>query len=81
MKRFKGPTSYEDCQVAGQFCKGATRASCFSCGVAVCVMCSTRRKFLDLGRDYGRVRLCDDCQERYDGNDKIVVRRYARRFK
>lgn len=61
-------TSYEDCCEAGQFCKGKTRATCFSCGQAVCVNCSSKRKYYK----YGKVRLCDSCQIVYDGNDKVV---------
>lgn len=69
------------CCVADQFCTDAAnfeganaRAVCFVCGLPVCLMCSTRRQY----KHYGRVRLCNECQIEYDGNDKRVMARLYR---
>ncbi len=67
------------CSVVNQFCNSPAnlhppvpaRGICFSCGLPVCANCSSKRKY----HNYGRVRLCDNCQEQYDGNDKIVMKR------
>lgn len=68
----------EACSVADGLCTapanydGAnTRAKCFSCGQPVCPNCSSRRKYYN----YGQVRLCNNCQVGYDGNDRRVLRR------
>ena len=67
------------CCVADQFCTSpanlvpqvTVRGICFSCGQFVCSKCSSKRKYYG----YGKVRLCNNCQIEYDGNDKIVLRR------
>lgn len=67
------------CCVVDQFCTSPAllyppvpaRGICFSCGDAVCGKCSTKRKYYN----YGKVRLCNNCQVNYDGNDKVVMRR------
>jgi hypothetical protein len=69
----------ETCCVADQFCTSPAniipikraKAVCFKCGEAVCSQCSSKRKYLN----YGNVRLCNNCQVDYDGNDAIVMRR------
>ena len=69
----------ETCVVADQFCTAPAnlhppikpRGICFSCEGFVCSKCSSKRKYYN----YGRVRLCNDCQVDYDGNEKIVMRR------
>ena len=72
----------QPCNVVDQFCTArpafkcsVTRATCFACGLAVCVECSTRRTY---GR-YGRVRLCNLCQIENDGNNHVVMRRTWRK--
>ena len=69
------------CCVADQFCNAAAnfehhdaRGICFSCGQNVCSNCSSKRKYYN----YGVVRLCNNCQREYDGNDEIVMRRLYR---
>lgn len=47
------------------------KSNCFACGEPVCVECSSRRKYMK----YGRVRLCDNCQESLDGNNRNVMQR------
>ena len=72
----------ETCCVADQFCiapanlepEKLARGICFSCGLNVCSKCSSIRKYYD----YGKVRLCNNCQVDYDGNDKIVMNRLYR---
>ena len=69
------------CCVVDQFCDAPAnleykslpklRATCFSCGLAVCTKCSTKRKYYH----WGKVRLCNNCQIEYDGNNDIVMRR------
>ena len=67
------------CSVVDQLCispanleeKIPVKTKCFACGLPVCKMCSTLRKYYN----YGRVRLCNNCQTDYDGNDKRVVTR------
>lgn len=69
----------ETCCVVDQFCTSPAnlrppvpaRGKCFSCGQAVCSECSSKRKY----HHYGKVRLCNNCQVEYDGNEKIVMRR------
>lgn len=69
----------EACCVADQFCiAGAelerphqAKGICFACGQRVCSKCSSKRKYMD----YGIVRLCNDCQVEYDGNDRLVMAR------
>ncbi len=73
----------ETCCVADQFCTAAAnfafpayvRGRCKRCGLAVCSECSTMRKYLQ----YGFVRLCNDCQVDFDGNDKLVMKRMRRK--
>lgn len=68
------------CCVADQFCLAPAnlepmvnaKAICFSCGENVCTKCSSKRKYLH----YGKVRLCNNCQVQYDGNDIIVMKRF-----
>lgn len=69
------------CCVADKFCTAAAnyensnaRAVCFACGDFVCTKCSSRRNYFN----YGRVRLCNNCQELFDGNDKRVMARLAK---
>lgn len=67
------------CCVVDQFCTAPANVNysvhakgiCYSCGENVCVECSSIRTYYS----YGKVRLCNDCQVQYDGNDKIVMRR------
>ena len=69
----------EHCCVADQFCLAPAnldpptyaKGECFACGQRVCSNCSSIRKYYN----YGKVRLCNNCQVEYDGNDKIVVKR------
>ena len=73
----------ETCCVADQSCIAPAnlekperaRCKCFSCGLSVCSQCSSKRKY----HDYGKVRLCNNCQVEYDGNDKIVMKRLYRK--
>jgi hypothetical protein len=67
------------CCVADQFCEAASNfeergyvSECFVCGEDVCVKCSSRRQYMP---DIPPVRMCNDCQVRLDGNDKIVMAR------
>lgn len=67
------------CCVSDQFCIAQAnlkplkhaRGICFACGESVCSKCSSKRKYYD----YGIVRLCNNCQVAYDGNEEIVMRR------
>jgi len=67
------------CCVSDQFCIAQAnlkplrhaRGVCFACGESVCSKCSSKRKYYI----YGVVRLCNNCQVAYDGNDKIVMNR------
>jgi hypothetical protein len=52
----------------------ACRARCFACGEAVCLRCSSRRRY----HGYGRQRLCNNCQRDLDGNNHVVARRQFR---
>jgi hypothetical protein len=69
----------ECCCVVDQFCTAPcnidppmyAKGVCFCCGQAVCRKCSTKRKYFE----YGKQRLCNDCQIDYDGHDKVVMRR------
>lgn len=69
----------ETCCVVDQFCTSpanleppvAARAHCYLCDQAVCSKCSSIRLY----PDWGRVRMCNNCQVEWDGNDKIVMRR------
>lgn len=69
----------ETCCVADQFCIASAnleklqmaKGVCFSCGEAVCSECSSKREYYH----YGKVRLCNNCQVSYDGNDKMVMKR------
>jgi len=73
----------ETCCVVDQFCTSPAndedlhpaRGKCFSCGQPVCSECSSKRKY----HDYGKVRLCNNCQVEYDGNDKMVMKRLYRK--
>lgn len=71
------------CAVVNQFCDypantdddtQVVRAECFRCGQNVCIKCSSRRMY---GK-YGRKRLCDNCQEDIDGNDRAIMRKAYR---
>ena len=70
------------CCVVDQFCTSPAnlehpipaKGICFACGQNVCSKCSSKRKYYS----YGKVRLCNDCQIQYDGNDKIVMKRLYR---
>jgi len=70
------------CCVVDQFCEAPAnvnpptpaRGVCFACGQAVCGMCSSMRHYYR----YGKVRLCNDCQVDYDGNDRLVMARLHR---
>ena len=70
------------CCVVDQFCTSPAnlenpvpaRGFCFICGQPVCSNCSSKRKYYD----YGVVRMCNNCQIEYDGNDNIVRRRLAK---
>ena len=67
------------CCVSDQFCIAPANSKplkhakgiCFSCGQPVCSKCSSIRKYYT----YGKVRLCNDCQVSYDGNDNAVMNR------
>jgi hypothetical protein len=71
----------ESCCVVDPFClapanleerdKLRLRTVCFSCGQPVCVNCSSRRTYYT----YGKVRLCNYCQEDEDGSDRVVMAR------
>lgn len=71
--------AFETYSVVDQFCDSPTnlvpkvlvRGVCFACGLPVCQKCSTRRTY----HHYGCVRLCNGCQEDYDGSDVRVMRR------
>lgn len=81
-RRVRDPMPNETCCVVDQFCIASpgvenptpARYFCFSCGLAVCGTCSTKRTY----HEYGVVRLCNDCQIEYDGNDKRVMARLRR---
>jgi hypothetical protein len=75
----------EDDLIPNQIC------TCYRCGLPVCHMCSTRRLYpIPLVGDFRaihicsggakriRVRLCNNCQVEYDGNDRRVMRRLHR---
>lgn len=70
------------CSVADQHCEAPAnleggrppRGKCFVCGYAVCRMCSSFRRYYS----YGRVRMCNNCQEEHDGSDRIVMQRLVR---
>ncbi len=65
----------EFCAIADEHCNGnKVYSKCFSCGEYACSMCSTRRNYYS----YSTVRLCNNCQIEYDGNDKIVLERTLR---
>jgi len=67
------------CSVVDQFCLAPANLSplrhakgkCFACGLPVCAKCSSIRTYYN----YGKVRLCNNCQCEYDGNDQIVLNR------
>lgn len=48
---------------------------CYSCGEDVCRQCSSIRKY----HNYGKVRLCNGCQQQLDGNYRRPLYRIARR--
>lgn len=72
----------ETCCVVNQFCLSPAnleepvpvRTKCFSCGQAVCTKCSDIRTYWQ----YGRVRLCDNCQIDYDDSDERVKSKLLR---
>ena len=73
----------DSCCIADQGCTAAANyetrgrlCECFSCGNAVCRNCSSKRKYYN----YGKVRLCNDCQEQYDNGDHYVLRRIYHRM-
>jgi len=67
------------CCVVDQFCLAPANVTppihakgiCFACGQSVCRNCSSLRKYYN----FGNVRLCNNCQIDYDGNDRIVIKR------
>lgn len=69
------------CCVVDQFCTNPAnlekkdrpriRTICFSCGLTVCRKYSSLRDYYE----YGRVRLCNNCQIFYDGTDLNVLKR------
>ena len=71
------------CHVAGRGClshanldsnfQPSRLGMCFRCGEETCSKCSSRRKYIN----YGVVRLCDPCQEEFDGTAWHVVYRHA----
>jgi hypothetical protein len=69
----------DTCCVVDQFCESPAnlsppvyvRGRCFRCDQGVCRKCSTKRNY----GQYGRVRLCNNCQVDEDGNDKRVMAR------
>ena len=69
----------DTCCVVDQFCTSPAnlvppvpaKGICFSCGLPVCSKCSSKRKY----HNYGKVRLCNNCQVEYDGNDEYVMKR------
>lgn len=71
------------CSVADQFCSSPAnlfpvkpaKGTCFKCGQAVCSNCSSKRKYLN----YGKVRLCNNCQIENDGNNYVVIRRIIKK--
>lgn len=82
MKRERGY-----CHVANQFClcppqnhepsreDRSTSCECFACGQYVCISCSNVRNYLE----YGRKRLCDDCQIEHDGHERNVAAKQYRK--
>jgi len=84
-------TEYEACCVVDQFCERPANIDisdlefdeikelcrslpeCFSCGLGVCLECSSRRKYMH----HGLKRLCNNCQEEYDGTPYFVIIRMA----
>jgi hypothetical protein len=70
----------ETCCVVDEFCESPAnleppriiRAVCYICGQSVCTKCSSRRKYRYIP---GKIRMCNNCQIDYDGNDKVVMRR------
>jgi hypothetical protein len=64
------PANLEEC------CKPRLRASCFRCGMPVCVNCSSIRAYAHAPG--GKARLCNDCQEEEDGSDRVVMARLHR---
>ena len=75
------PEIKETCCVADQACLAPgnlkppifPKSSCFACGSAVCVNCSSRRNY----PPWKKVRLCNDCQIMHldNGKDTIVMKR------
>ena len=73
----------ETCCVMDQFCTSPANlfppvragGHCFACGQAVCTECSSIRSYYG----YGRVRLCNNCQVDYDGDDHRVMARLCRK--
>jgi len=73
----------ETCCVADQFCIAPAnlqkpqrdKGRCFSCGEQVCSESSSKRKY----HHYGEVRLCNNCQVDYDGNEKTVMKRLRKK--
>ena len=69
----------DTCCVVDQFCNSPAnlwppvqvKGKCFACGQPVCRNCSSIRKYYH----YGNVRLCNNCQIEYDGNDNLVMAR------
>mgnify|MGYP001575937723 CR=1 FL=1 len=66
------------CCVADQACTAPAnlenafaKGVCFCCGGYVCSKCSSKRNYFG----YGEVRLCNNCQITYDGNDTKVMKR------
>jgi hypothetical protein len=74
----------DTCCVADQFCTAPAnlepqtypRSTCYSCGQAVCLHCSSKRIYFNFGK-VRKVRLCNNCQVDHDGNEKKVMDRMS----
>lgn len=51
--------------------KARALPECFSCGQPVCRFCSVVRQY----RGWGRRRVCDDCEDQLEGNNRKSLRR------
>lgn len=67
----------DTCCVADQYCKSPSNleppihinSKCYCCGQPVCVNCSLVIEYLD----YGKQRICHNCLEMIDGDDKRIM--------
>jgi hypothetical protein len=70
------------CSVSDQFCTAPAdgfrwqiaRGECYACGLKVCGKCSSKRDYYK----FGKVRLCNNCQIQFDGNDNRVKARHEK---